>query len=137
MRRVPLILNIAGLAVSFFCFLHCVLVILVFAGLLKSNLLLIKIFEDPSNHAALILTGLTLAALSLIKFRFSGSMNTDKGGRKLKLKVDGLLSTRKFIVGASLLGLSFLFAGIYSELLVILGALTLLSIHATKLLKTK
>ena len=135
MRRVPFILNIAGLAVSFFCFLHCVLVIMVFAGLLKSNLLLIKIFEDPSNHAALIITGLTLAALSLIKFRFSGSMNTDKGGRKLQLKVDGLLS-RKFIIGASLLGLSF-FVGIYSELFVILGALALLSIHATTLLKTK
>ena len=136
MRRVPLILNIAGLAVSFFCFLHCVLVIVVFAGLLKSNLLLIKIFEDPRNHAALIITGLTLAALSLIKLGFSGSKNKGKGEGKLKLKVDGLLS-RKFIIGASLLGLSFLFAEIYSELFVILGALALLSIHATTLLKTK
>ena len=136
MRRVPLILNIAGLAVSFVCFLHCVLVIVVFAGLLKSNLLVIKIFEDPTNHAALIITGLTLAALSLIKLGFSDSKNKGKGVGKLKLKVDGLLS-RKFIIGASLLGLSFLFVGIYSELFVIFGALTLLSIHATKLLKTK
>jgi hypothetical protein len=136
MRRVPFILNIAGLTVSFFCFLHCVLVILVFAGLLKSNLLLVKIFEDPTNHAALIMTGLTLAALSLMKFEFNDSKNKDKGVRRLKLKVDDLLS-RKFIIGASLLGLSFLFVGIYSELFVILGALTLLSIHAAKLLKTK
>ena len=108
MRRVPFILNIAGLTVSFFCFLHCVLVILVFAGLLKSNLLLVKIFEDPTNHAALIMTGLTLAALSLMKFEFNDSKNKDKGVRRLKLKVDDLLS-RKFIIGASLLGLSFLF----------------------------
>lgn len=136
MRRVPFILNIAGLTVSFFCFLHCVLVILVFAGLLKSNLLLVKIFEDPSNHAALIITGLTLAALSLMKFEFNDSKNKHKGVGRLKLKVDGLLS-RKFIIGAGLLGLSFLFVGIYSELFVILGALTLLSIHAATLLKTK
>jgi|TARA_B110000116_G_C16358704_1_gene368794 hypothetical protein len=108
----------------------------VFAGLLKSNLLLVKIFEDPTNHAALIMTGLTLAALSLMKFEFNDSKNKDKGVRRLKLKVDDLLS-RKFIIGASLLGLSFLFVGIYSELFVILGALTLLSIHAAKLLKTK
>jgi hypothetical protein len=136
MRRVPFILNIAGLTVSFFCFLHCVLVILVFAGLLKSNLLLVKIFEDPSNHAALIITGLTLAALSLMKFEFNDSKNKHKRVGRLKLKVDGLLS-RKFIIGAGLLGLSFLFVGIYSELFVILGALTLLSIHAATLLKTK
>ena len=82
------------------------------------------------------MTGLTLAALSLMKFEFNDSKNKDKGVRRLKLKVDDLLS-RKFIIGASLLGLSFLFVGIYSELFVILGALTLLSIHAAKLLKTK
>ena len=67
MGKFSIILNTAGMAVSFFCFLHCVLVILIFAGILSSSLLIIEIFEDPYNHAWLVVTGLSLAALSLIK----------------------------------------------------------------------
>ncbi|MDB9813855.1 hypothetical protein OAC45_05270 [Gammaproteobacteria bacterium] len=128
MRKSSIILNTAGAAVSFFCFLHCILVILILAGILTSNLPIIKIFEDPNNHAWLIIAGFLLAALSLIKF------NLGNLGQKKLLDLKGLQS-KQFVSGGSMLGLSFLVSGVYSELLVIAGALTLLSMHAKKLLK--
>jgi len=128
MGKFSIILNTAGMAVSFFCFFHCVLVILIFAEILTSKLLIIQIFEDSGNHAWLIITGFSLAALSLIKFNL-GSLE-----RKKLIDFKGLQS-QPFLIGGSMLGLSFLFSGVYSELLVIAGALILLSMHAKKLLK--
>ena len=128
MGKLSIILNTAGMAVSFFCFLHCVLVILIFAGVLTAQLLIIQIFDDSYNHAWLIITGFSLAALSLIKFNL-GNLEREK-----LIDFKGLQS-QPFLIGGSMLGLSFLFSGVYSELLVIAGALTLLSMHAKKLLK--
>jgi hypothetical protein len=132
MNKLSSFFNSAGLGVSFFCFLHCILVILVFSGLLQANLVILEIFENPINHALLVITGVSLAALSLIKFNFND--HSQAIGRSQALKMNDLLSIQ-FIVGASLLGLSFLFDGIYSEILVVFGALTLFSMHAKKLLK--
>jgi hypothetical protein len=128
MNKFSIMLNFAGASVSFFCFLHCILVILIFAGILTSNLVIFTLFEDSINHAWLIITGFFLAALSLIKFN-SGSLEKERF-----LDLTGLKS-QPFLIGGSMLGLSFLFSGVYSELLVIAGALTLLSMHAQKLLK--
>ena len=128
MGKFSIILNSAGAAVSFFCFLHCILVVLIFAGILTSNLVIFMLFEDSINHAWLIATGFSLAAVSLIKFN-SGNL-----GKERFLDLTGLKS-QPFLIGGSMLGLSFLFSGVYSELLVIAGALTLLSMHAKKLLK--
>ena len=94
----------------------------------SSNLVIFMLFEDSINHAWLIVTGFSLAALSLIKFN-SGNL-----GKERFLDLKGLKS-QPFLIGGSMLGLSFLFSGVYSELLVIAGALTLLSMHAKKLLK--
>ena len=128
MGKFSIILNTAGMAVSFFCFLHCVLVILIFTGISASELLIIQIFEDSDNHAWLIITGFSLAALSLIKLNL-GNLEREK-----LIDFKGLQS-QPFLIGGSMLGLSFLFSGVYSELLVIAGALTLLSMHVKKLLK--
>tara|TARA_B110000305_G_scaffold180726_1_gene200381 strand:+ start:71 stop:481 length:411 start_codon:yes stop_codon:yes gene_type:complete len=134
MKKLSLVLNTAGLSVSFVCFLHCVLVILVFAGILNSNMYLIALFEDPTNHAILILSGFSLACLS--RFKFIGSSNDmhRKNKSAIKVKFQGLQSKR-LVGGGLLLGFSFFFANIYAELLVILGAMTLLSMHAAKLFK--
>jgi hypothetical protein len=134
MKKLSLVLNTAGLSVSFVCFLHCVLVILVFAGILNSNMYLIALFEDPTNHAILILSGFSLACLS--RFKFIGSSNDMhlKNKSAIKVKFQGLQSKR-LVGGGLLLGFSFFFADIYAELLVILGAMTLLSIHAARLFK--
>ena len=134
MKKLSLVLNTAGLSVSFVCFLHCVLVILVFAGILNSNMYLIALFEDPINHAILILSGFSLACLS--RFKFIGSSNDMhlKNKSAIKVKFQGLQSKR-LVGGGLLLGFSFFFANIYAELLVILGAMTLLSMHAAKLFK--
>ena len=134
MKKLSLVLNTAGLSVSFVCFLHCVLVILVFAGILNSNMYLIALFEDPTNHAILILSGFSLACLS--RFKLIGSSNDmhRKNKSAIKVKFQGLQSKR-LVGGGLLLGFSFFFANIYAELLVILGAMTLLSMHAAKLFK--
>ena len=128
MSKFSIILNTAGMAVSFFCFLHCILVILIFAGILTFNSVIFTIFEDSINHALLIITGFSLAALSLIKF------NSSNLRKERFIDLTGLKS-QLFLIGGSMLGLSFFFSGVYSELLVIAGALTLLSMHVKKLLK--
>ena len=128
MNKFSIMLNYAGAAVSFFCFLHCILVILIFAGILTSNLVIFTLFEDSINHAWLIITGFSLAVLSLINF------NSSNLRKERFVDLTGLKS-QPFLIGGSMLGLSFLFSGVYSELLVIAGALTLLSMHAKKLLK--
>jgi hypothetical protein len=134
MHKTSLVLNSIGLAVSFFCFLHCVLVILVFAGLLAPTLLVIRFFEDPSNHAMLIISGLTLASLSLITLNIAQPSECNNWSERFQINFKRLY-TPNYIVGAAFLSLSFIVDGIYSELSVILGALLLLSMHAQKLLK--
>jgi hypothetical protein len=129
MKPLSFILNSAGLGVSSFCFMHCVIVILAFLGLLELNFIIFEIFENPLNHALLIITGITLAALSLIKF--SKTIGTSRA-----LGMNAILSI-PFILGSGLLGLSFVLDGIYSEVLVVFGALALLSMHAMKLFKYK
>ena len=130
MSKFSILINSVSVAVSFFCLFHCVLVILVLAGILTSHLILIKVFEDPNNHALLIGSGLFLAALSLVKLDFFHF----KKKRFLDLKG---LKSRQFLVGGSMLSLSFLFSEVYSELFIIAGALTFLNMHVTKLLRIK
>jgi hypothetical protein len=127
MKNLSLALNTAGFSVSFVCFLHCVLVILVFAGILNSNMYLIALFEDPTNHAILILSGFSLACLSRLKF--IGPSND------ARLEDRSVIKVKCLIGGGLLLGFSFFFADIYAEILVILGAMTLLSMHSAKLFK--
>ena len=117
MKKDSIILNSAGLTVSFFCFLHCVLVILSLIGILKSGLM-INFFEDPYNHAVLIFSGITLATFSVIRFNFKGTVSL------------------MFILGIILLIGSFFVNGIYSEIFVIFGALSIVSMHAYKILKS-
>ena len=130
MSKFSILINSVSVAVSFFCLFHCALVILVLAGILTSNLILIKVFEDPNNHALLIGSGLFFAALSLVKLDFFHF----KKKRFLDLKG---LKSQQFLVGGSMLSLSFLLSEVYSELFIIAGALTLLNMHVTKLLRIK
>ena len=130
MSKFSILINSVSVTVSFFCLFHCVLVILVFAGILTTNLLLIKVFEDPNNHALLIGSGLLFAALSLVKLDFFNF----KKKRFVDLKG---LKSKQFLIGGTMLSLSFLFDEVYSELLIITGALTFLNMHVTKLLKIK
>ena len=130
MSKFSIFLNSVSMAVSFFCLFHCVLVILIFAGILTSNLLLIKLFEDPNNHALLIGSGLLFAALSLVKLEFVNF----KKKEFIDLKK---LKSQQFLIGGTLLSLSFLLSEVYSELFIIAGALTLLNMHVTKLLRIK
>ena len=130
MRNAFIFLNLSGLTVSFFCFLHCVLVILAFMGFLNSNLIIIQIFEDPNNHAALVISGITLATFSLIKYKFNSQ------SKKLEFEFKSM-ATASFIPGTSLLIASFYVYEIYSEILVILGALFLLNMHTLKLIKSR
>ena len=98
-------------------------------GILNSSLVIFRVFEDPKNHAALILSGITLATLSLIKLNFSSKL------KKLEFESKGL-NPFVFIVGASLLIASFYVYGIYSEIFVILGASLFISMHALKLVRS-
>ncbi|KRP03340.1 MAG: hypothetical protein ABS09_03025 [SAR86 cluster bacterium BACL1 MAG-120619-bin26] len=134
MKNLSLALNTAGFSCSFVCFFHCVSVILVFAGILNSNMYLIALFEDPTNHAILILSGFSLACLSRLKFIGPSNDARLKDRSVLKVKFRGLKSKR-LIGGGLLLGFSFFFADIYAEILVLLGAMTLLSMHSAKLFK--
>ena len=117
MKKNSIILNSAGLTVSFFCFLHCVLVTLSLIGILRPGLI-INFFEDPYNHSVLIFSGITLATLSMIRFNFKGTVSLI------------------FIIGIILLIGSFFVNGIYSEIFVIFGALSILSMHAYKIVKS-
>ena len=129
MRNVSFILNSISLIVSFFCFLHCVLVVLAFMGILSSSIIIIQAFENPNNHAALVLSGITLATLSLIKLNFDSQL------KKIEFEFKGMISLI-FVIGISLLIASFYVYGIYSEIFVIFGALFIVSIHALKLIKS-
>jgi len=130
MYKTSIILNSVSLTVSFFCFLHCMLVILAFTGIFKSSLMIIQVFEDPNNHAALVLFGITLATLSLIKFNFDPQL------KKLEFE-SNRITALIFIIGISLLITSFYVYGIFSEIFVVLGALFIVSMHAFKLIKPK
>lgn len=78
---------------------------------------MINFFEDPYNHAVLIFSGITLATLSMIKFRLKGT------------------TSLIFVFGISLLIGSFYADGIFSEIFMIFGALSILCMHAYKIIK--
>lgn len=134
MKNLSLVLNTAGLSVSFMCLLHCIMVIMVFTGMLSSNIYFITLLEEPYNHAILILSGFSLACASQLKFFSSSSNKICEEKSLLRIKFQGLKS-KVLLSGGLLLGLSFFFNNIYAEIFVILGAMTLLSMHAAKLLK--
>ncbi len=118
MKKDSIILNSAGLTISFFCFLHCVLVVLSLMGIFNSSLMMINFFEDPFNHAVLIFSGIMLASLSIIRLNLKGR------------------AYPMFILGIILLIGSFFVNGVYSEIFVIFGALSILSMHAYKIVKS-
>ena len=118
MQKDSIIINSAGLTVSFFCFLHCLLAILSVMGILNSGLMMIDFLEDPYNHAVLIFSGITLATLSMIKFNFKGK------------------TSLIFIMGIAFLIASFFMNGIYQEIFVAFGAISVLSMHAYKIAKS-
>jgi len=105
------------------------LVILTFINILNSNLMVIEIFENSNNHTVLVLSGITFATLSLIKFNFNPKF------KKLEFEFKGI-SSLAFIIGTVLLITSFYVDGIYSEIFVIFGALFFLSMHTLKLIKS-
>ena len=118
------------MAISFVCFLHCLLVILVFLGAMSSNIFFISFFEVESNHAALIISSFIFAALSQTQIK-----TKQLDGLHKKTITWKFLSHSGLIAAGGLLGLSFFISDIYSEMLVILGASILLSMHAEKLMK--
>ena len=79
---------------------------------------MIDFFDDPYNHAVLIFSGITLATLSMIRLNF-------KGG-----------TSAIFILGIAFLIASFFMNGIYSEIFVIFGAISILNMHAYKIVKS-
>ncbi|MDC1301050.1 hypothetical protein N8Z14_04550 [Gammaproteobacteria bacterium] len=102
---------------------------------MSPNIYLINLFEEPGNHALLILSGFLLACLSQIKINnTSKKILRENSKSKINIQFAGLQSKR-LIGGGLLLGLSFFFTDITAELLVIMGAMTLLSMHAAKLFK--
>ena len=124
-NRFELTLNAIGIGVSFICFFHCLLVITIFLGLIGSNIHIIEFFEDDLNHFILIAASFFIAFFSQIRTR---TINNSKIPKII-------ISNKKIlIIGGSLLSLSFFMSEIFSELLIILGAFTLLSMHINKLL---
>jgi hypothetical protein len=94
--------------------------------------MIIQVFENPNKHTALVLSGITLATLSLIKLKFSPKLKK----LEFKFKCKGWTALI-FIIGTSLLIASFYVYEIYSQIFVILGALFFVSMHAFKLIKSK
>ena len=110
---------------SFNCFFHCLLVITIFLGLIGSNINIIDFFEDDLNHFILIAASFLIAVFSQIRSRTINNSKIQKI----------IISNKKIlIIGGSLLSLSFFVSEIFSELLIILGAFTLLSMHMNRLL---
>ena len=139
MSKISTALNSLGITVSFACFIHCVLVVLIFSGLAGSvlicNFCLIdgtsiefEFFADDFNHLILILSSLFIATLSQIKI-VSDTKNQSFGGIQVMMQ-------KQLIFAGSLLLASLFIENIFSEILVICGALTILSMHVKKLLSS-
>ena len=137
MNKISIALNSLGMTVSFTCFIHCVFVILLFSGLSTFDQLCnfcikngpnikFEFFEDDFNHLILILSSLLLATLSQIKI-VKDTKNQSFSGIQVMMQ-------KQLIVAGSLLLASLFIENIFSEILVICGALTILSMHVKKLL---
>jgi len=140
MKKISIALNSLGMTVSFTCFIHCVLVVFIFSGLANSDLLLcnfcltdgtsieFEFFADDFNHLILILSSLFLATLSQIKI-VKDTKNQSFSGIQVMMQ-------KQLIFAGSLLLASLFIENIFSEILVICGALTILSMHVKKLLSS-
>jgi hypothetical protein len=135
MNKTAIALNSLGMTVSFTCFIHCVLVVLFFSGLITYDLGLIiglniefEFFANDFNHFILICSSLLIATLSQIK------IVKDLNGRSIRgIQV---MMQKQLIIAGSLLITSLFIENIFSEILVICGALTILNMHAKKLLNS-
>jgi len=127
MNKISIALNSLGMTVSFTCFIHCVFVILLFSGLSTFDIKF-EFFEDDFNHLILILSSLLLATLSQIKI-VKDTKNQSFRGIQVMMQ-------KQLIVAGSLLLASLFIENIFSEILVICGALTILSMHVKKLLSS-
>jgi hypothetical protein len=139
MSKISTALNSLGITVSFTCFIHCILVILIFSGVASSTLVCnfcltdgtsieFEFFSDPFNHLILILSSLFIAILSQIKI-VRNTKNQFFGGIQVMMK-------KQLIFAGSLLLASLFLENILSEILVICAALTVLSMHVKKLLRS-
>ena len=139
MSKISTALNSLGMIVSFTCFTHCVLVVFIFSGLAGSVLvcnfcltdgtsIVFEFFADDINHFILILSSLLLATLSQIKI-VKDTKNQSFSGIQVMMQ-------KQLIFAGSLLLASLLIENIFSEILVICGALIILSMHVKKLLSS-
>ena len=137
MSKISTTLNSLGMTVSFTCFIHCVLVVFIISGLASSVLvcnfcltdgvsIVFELFADDINHFILILSSLLIAILSQIKI-VKDTKNKYFGGIKVMMQ-------NQLIFAGSLLLASLFVENIFSEILVICGALIILSMHVKKLL---
>tara|TARA_B110000003_G_C16444955_1_gene455564 strand:+ start:81 stop:503 length:423 start_codon:yes stop_codon:yes gene_type:complete len=139
MSKISIALNSIGITVSFTCFIHCVFVILLFLGLMTSDWIFFfytqngpnisfEFFSDDFNHLILILSSLFLATLSQIKIMRDIKNQSFRGIQ--------VMMQKQLIFAGSLLVASLFLESIFSEILVICGALIILSMHAKKLLRS-
>ena len=139
MNKISIALNSLGMTVSFTCFIHCVLVVFIFSGLAGSVLVCnfcysvgtsieFEFFADDINHFILILSSLLIAILSQIKI-VKDTKNQSFSGIQVMMQ-------KQLIVAGSLLLASLFVENIFSEILVICGALIVLSMHVKRLISS-
>ena len=139
MSKTSTILNSLGMTVSFTCFIHCVLVVFIFSGLANSVLvcnfcltdgtsIVFEFFAADINHLILILISLSIAILSQIKIVRDTKNKSFRGIQ--------VMMQKQLIFAGSLLLASLFLENIFSEILVICGALIILSMHVKKLLSS-
>tara|TARA_B110000008_G_C16545348_1_gene394069 strand:- start:82 stop:405 length:324 start_codon:yes stop_codon:yes gene_type:complete len=87
-----------------------------------------EFFSDDFNHLILILSSLFLATLSQIKIMRDIKNQSFRGIQ--------VMMQKQLIFAGSLLVASLFLESIFSEILVICGALIILSMHAKKLLRS-
>ncbi len=117
MKRLTVLFNTSGLLVSTVCLTHCLLVLLIFFGLINIKSGFMSFLDNDINHLVLILIGFILASISL-------ALNSKNDNNYLKI----LWAT----------GSIFLFGSFFSnetieEILIIAGASCLIMMHLFKL----
>ncbi|MDA9786219.1 hypothetical protein N9D45_07050 [Gammaproteobacteria bacterium] len=127
MSKISIVLNSFGIVVSSTCFIHCVFVILLFLNL-TTTVVDFEFFADDFNHLILILSSLFLATLSQIKIVRDAENHSFRG-------IQVMMQKQLFFSGTILMA-SLLVENIFSEILVICGALIILSMHVKKLLSS-
>ena len=139
MSKISTALDSLGITVSFACFIHCALVVFIFSGLAGSVLvcnfcltdgtsIMFEFFAADINHLILILISLSIAILSQIKIVRDTKNKSFRGIQ--------VMMQKQLIFAGSLLLASLFIESIFSEILVICGALTILSMHVKKLLSS-